>query len=372
MKILIVQQCIPSYRVPFFNKLSALPDYEITLIVAKNPEMTDSATNITDKKEYHFPIYWLLQKRLFGRYVYFPELRHYIRKECPQVLITQNRYFPGYFLHLPTFFTLKMAGTKLVYWTIPTKSPTSVICSFFTSVALSFADAFLVYGEHGIEVLKHLGVKKKSIFIAYNSIDTDVVLRIKEEVKKHHTPSVKKMKRIIFMGRFIPEKHVDFLIHAFKYVVKHIPSAQLFLMGDGPERHTFERLADDLGLSGSVVFLGDIRDDFVKAPYLFSSSLFVLPGMGGLAINEAACYELPIICAKGDGTESQLVIDGVNGYFFKESDNRDLAKKILTILSNENLQQQMGARSLEIILKKVNIHTMLSGFQNAISYVTRT
>ena len=61
------------------------------------------------------------------------------------------------------------------------------------------------------------------------------------------------------------------------------------------------------------------------------STVYVLAGMGGLSINDAMCFSLFVICLVCDGTEKDLVADGVNGYFFKEGDANDLVDKISLI-----------------------------------------
>ena len=90
--------------------------------------------------------------------------------------------------------------------------------------------------------------------------------------------------------------------------------------------------------------------------------MYVLAGMGGLSINDAMCYELPVICSVCDGTERDLVIDGKNGYFFKEGDASDLASKIEAVLSDEDKRKKMGAESLHIIEDKININTVADNY----------
>ena len=87
------------------------------------------------------------------------------------------------------------------------------------------------------------------------------------------------------------------------------------------------------------------------------SSVYVLAGMGGLSINDAMCFSLPIICSVCDGTERDLVVDGVNGYFFEENDVNSLVEKINLILSDPSKAVEMGRKSLQIIKENVNLNT---------------
>jgi glycosyltransferase involved in cell wall biosynthesis len=58
------------------------------------------------------------------------------------------------------------------------------------------------------------------------------------------------------IGRLAPTKGLPYLVDAFGTVKRHMPSAHLVLLGDGPERDKLERLVADTPYSSSVHFLG--------------------------------------------------------------------------------------------------------------------
>ena len=66
------------------------------------------------------------------------------------------------------------------------------------------------------------------------------------------------------------------------------------------------------------------------AKCFMKAQVYVLAGMGGLSINEAMCYSLPIVCSVCDGTEKHLVYENKNGHFFRDGQcpifNKDLIK----------------------------------------------
>ena len=95
------------------------------------------------------------------------------------------------------------------------------------------------------------------------------------------------------------------------------------------------------------------------------STIYVLAGMGGLSINDAMTYGLPIICSVCDSTEKDLVTDGINGLFFEEGNALDLSKKIDYLLSNSDICKQMGKESEKIISEKININTVAERYYQA-------
>ena len=80
---------------------------------------------------------------------------------------------------------------------------------------------------------------------------------------------------------------------------------------------------------------------------MHESSIYVLAGMGGLSINEAMCYSLPVICSVCDGTEKDLIQDGVNGYYFESGNADSLAKSIEYLLRNPQMMKAFGDVSLK-------------------------
>ena len=95
------------------------------------------------------------------------------------------------------------------------------------------------------------------------------------------------------------------------------------------------------------------------------SKIFVLPGPGGLAINEAMHAGLPIICSEADGTEKVLVKNNYNGFFFKKDNHLDLYNKINYLLKNQNQIFNMGHNSRNIITNLINSNLINKNYETA-------
>ncbi len=66
--------------------------------------------------------------------------------------------------------------------------------------------------------------------------------------------------------------------------------------------------------------------------------------MGGLSINDAMTYGMPVLCAVCDSTERDLVKEGKNGYFFKDGDADSLADRIREMFESPRTLQGDGKR----------------------------
>ena len=150
------------------------------------------------------------------------------------------------------------------------------------------------------------------------------------------------------------------------------PDVELIVVGDGPKMLEWKKMAKLLGIQERVQFTGGVYDPAELGKHLMSSSVYVLAGMGGISINEAMCFGLPVICSNCDGTEKYLVREGINGLFFKENDVDDLYNKIDYLFMNSDLRAKMGLKSTDIIRSDVNINTVINGYIKAFKYATKS
>jgi glycosyltransferase involved in cell wall biosynthesis len=109
---------------------------------------------------------------------------------------------------------------------------------------------------------------------------------------------------LLFVGRLQARKRIDALLRACAELGTN---PRLLIVGDGPERAALESLAKEI--YPSAEFVGAKHGAELK-PYFEQADLFVLPGTGGLAVQEAMSYGLPVIVAKGDGTQDDLSARG--------------------------------------------------------------
>jgi glycosyltransferase involved in cell wall biosynthesis len=100
-------------------------------------------------------------------------------------------------------------------------------------------------------------------------------------------------------------------------------------------------------------------------PYFAEADIFVLPGTGGLAIQEAMAHGLPVIVAKGDGTQDDLVRAG-NGWQIPPDDQEALIHTMRTALTDVKRLRKMGAESYRIVSEEINLEKMVEAFVRAL------
>jgi glycosyltransferase involved in cell wall biosynthesis len=141
----------------------------------------------------------------------------------------------------------------------------------------------------------------------------------------------------------------------------------LIFLGDGGLRRSVEDYAREKGIK-NVYFPGFKNQRDIPA-YYAASDIFVLPsGIGetwGLAVNEAMCFNLPIVISDLAGCGKDLVKHGENGFIFKTGNIEELAACLKKLVENAQLREKMGKRSFETI-KEWNYRSVTEGILEAL------
>ncbi len=102
--------------------------------------------------------------------------------------------------------------------------------------------------------------------------------------------------RFVTVGRLVPYKGMDLILHAMKDS-EVLRGCELLVIGDGPQRPLLEGLVRDFGLEPNVTFLGWAEHREVAA-HLGRSQAFVFPSLrefGGGVVVEAMAKALPSV-----------------------------------------------------------------------------
>jgi len=174
----------------------------------------------------------------------------------------------------------------------------------------------------------------------------------KQEVRR--TAGIDGKQRIILaVGRFDLAKDYPNLLHAFGQVINKIPEVRLWIAGDGPLRCRMEGLSNELGLSGTVSFLGARNDvpNLMRAADVFvlSSAWEGLP----LVLGEAMASSLIAVATDCGGVRELL---GDAGFLVPPRDSEALSlamEKSLALLPEEALC--LGCKARERILAQYSL-----------------
>lgn len=145
------------------------------------------------------------------------------------------------------------------------------------------------------------------------------------------------------------------VVKIFHHVARRCP-AKLLMIGDGPDRETTERLADELGLRGRVHFVGSDQDVEDLLPLL---DVFLLPSEQesfGLAALEAMACGVPVIASNVGGLP-ELIEPGKSGYLLPMGDVAGMGHAAEALIKDPSTHEQLrtGARKRAEYFSQPNI-----------------
>jgi glycosyltransferase involved in cell wall biosynthesis len=153
--------------------------------------------------------------------------------------------------------------------------------------------------------------------------------------------------RLISTSNLRPEKGIHILIRALAQVRKK-HDCELWIVGDGPERVRLETLAEELGLSNAISFLG-IRSDV--AQLVQNSDVLIIPSLwqepSGLVALEALACGVPVIASSVGGLPEIVTSD--SGILVESADVEGLAQAINNLITDLGLARRMGERGRQLV-----------------------
>jgi len=143
-------------------------------------------------------------------------------------------------------------------------------------------------------------------------------------------------------------KGVDVLIKALPEVIKSVPDLKVYVAGAGEEEQELKSMASDLGLGIHIKFLGHISDEEEINRYYKACKIVVVPSrwdVDPFAPLYAAALGKPVIVS--DMCNSSVAEDGKTGFVFKSEDIEGLSSKMVKLLTDDKLREEMGKAAME-------------------------
>lgn len=181
-----------------------------------------------------------------------------------------------------------------------------------------YDDQHLICVSEGIErdLLETMQVRPHSIRTIYNPFDIEAI-RQKGDIPvslPFDDPY------LIFVGRLVPEKRVDYLLDAY---AKSGVDASLLIVGDGELREPLQRHAADLGIRNDVVFIGAVDNPY---PYMARASLLVLcshyEGFGAVLV-ESLIVGTPALSTNCPSGPSEILTRYTTDALVRDNDDND-------------------------------------------------
>jgi N-acetyl-alpha-D-glucosaminyl L-malate synthase BshA len=160
------------------------------------------------------------------------------------------------------------------------------------------------------------------------------------------------------VSNFRPVKRVLDTVRAFATACKGT-GAQLVMVGDGPMRAEAESLVNELGMAEQVQFPGLVDDVSDLVPFAEALVVSSEEESFGLSALEALACGVPV-AGYDSGGMKEVVEDGRSGFLVRFGDVPALASRLKTLLADEKLRREFGARGRKRAVDEFDLQKILA------------
>ena len=208
------------------------------------------------------------------------------------------------------------------------------------------------------KIISELKLAPDNIFVVPNGIDLeDFQSALTVDEAKIKFGFKKDIPIITILANLRPEKNHEMFLRVARKLLDSDAPAAFIVAGDGPMRDELAKMAQSMGMSSRIHFLGrcDEVADLLRATDIAAMTSLheSLPN----AIIEAGAVGVP--CVSTDcGSVSELIIDGHTGFIVQKNDDDAMVERLMTLISNPDLRLGMGREAKRHVADKYSIDAL--------------
>ena len=354
----IVQRVLPRYRAAFFDLLASHCEEGLSVFAGhpRSSEAIPSAeklrvANWAPTKNIHIfggPFYFCYQRGLFD----------WLEGWDPQVLVVEAN--PRYLSTPAAIRRMHRRGRTVIGWGLGAPSERGGLAGVLRKSFLRQLDGVIAYSQRGADEYRSMAIAEDHIYVAPNAVSP----RPKNAPPKKPPQFSGGRGTVLYVGRLQARKRLDVLVRACVDLPANF-QPNLEIVGDGPERAPLEKLA--ARIYPRAKFLGTLFGVELDAQFE-KADLFVLPGTGGLAIQQAMSHGLSLIVAEGDGSQANMVRPA-NGWLVPPGNENALLETLKQALGDPARLRKMGLESFRLASTEFNLENMAEAFISALNRV---
>jgi glycosyltransferase involved in cell wall biosynthesis len=316
-RVLIIQRFYYSFREGFFDYLSDI-NFDFKLINATIPRGKVKVDIEAKNKSFlvHVPYFFFREL-----YVVFPFLFFNMIRLNPKIIVTEGG--ANTINNIQVFFYCFFFRRKYIVWDLGKGHADfgqALLRRIYMKIYVFLLKrALYIYGYNtqSKEYFMSLGIDDSKLVVLNNTIDTRKIKKIRsapipndpvgfsEQIRKGYT-------FLIFVGALVGNKNIESSAELMRILGDEY---YLIIVGDGSPsyKNTLE-----LAFKGTNHCFVGYKKNEQLLPYYNLSSFSILPGLGGLSINQSMAFGVPVLCNGADGAEKDLVISDKTGYIYND------------------------------------------------------
>ncbi len=174
---------------------------------------------------------------------------------------------------------------------------------------------------------------------------------------------------VLFIASAFEDRGLDVLFKA----MHTLKDKNIMLLVVGPYDEKYTKLAQQLGVSNKVVFLGEVKHELIPS-IIHMADVCVGPliarsiwygDVPTKVIEYMACGK-PVIAARGSVTKD-LIEDGISGVLVSSKDEKEIASAIGSLMNNASLSKLIGEEARNIITERFSSERLADRLENILN-----
>jgi glycosyltransferase involved in cell wall biosynthesis len=335
-KVLLITHAIAPYRIPLFNYIHQMGDFDFKVITLAERERNRNWRINQNEIKFNHKVLPGLHLFIYGEKREIPI--HLNRK----VLVTIWQYNPdvvitaGYdsLAYWQAFLYCKIFKKKYILWnetTLLSVGSIKGVRGFLKRMFVRRADKYIICGIKAKEYLEYFGAKLKDIYISINTVDVDCfrdkVLKYRNGINFTNERKLYPKYLLLYIGRFTKGKGIIQVLTAIKNLKDK--EISLILVGSGPEEKTLKDYCSKNKIQ-NIIFEGFRQKDELPKYYALAD-IFIFPSfydVWGMVVNEALASGLYALSSQYAGASYDLIKEGWNGKKFNPNNIEEIVNLI--------------------------------------------
>lgn len=216
------------------------------------------------------------------------------------------------------------------------------------------------------ELINHMGIDQRKVTTILHGIDFEAFGPTKNPLKLKQELGLSESTPLVgTIGNIRESKGYEYLIQSAKLVLEKVPNVLFLIVGEKEEKlfGDLSKLTERLGLKERIKFLG-FREDI--ADCLNILDIFVLSSTTegfSIATVEAMSLAKPVVVTDCGGP-GEIVIDKQTGFLVPPRDPESLAEKIILLLKNKKLREEMGTKAQIWVRKRFSLEENIKNYES--------
>ena len=365
-KILFIFDRVVHYHKDLFQRLEGdLPGFGCELHVLSGAAMTGSTGRVglakplvVNEAKYRFHEYSIGTYILRSASGILPA----VRALRPDIVVCMGHV--GNITHWRLALGKQRMGYRLFAWQCGYEYNQGRMKNWLLRRFVPRFDHHLAYHTNARDYALMHGARPDQVTVIHNTINEARIQCMAKPaaraVLRQKHPDLGERKIVLFVGAVLEEKRIDAILDAISLMGRK--DVVLMVVGDGPHLPALRAAARG---RTDVLFAGSVIEGV--GPYFDAAEVYVLPGTGGLGINEAMAHSLPVISGYADGSADDLVRDGENGFRLRIGSAAELAGKLGAVLDDPARAARMGAVSRDWITSRFSFEAYIQRIEAALS-----